>query len=58
MKNIEMNVEGEILTIRIDLSQDFGPSSSGKTTIVATSEGNVTLPGREEKLGLNVYKRK
>lgn len=58
MKNIEMNVEGEMLTIRIDLSQDFGPSSSGKTIIVATSEGNVTLPGREEKLGLNVYKRK
>lgn len=58
MKNIDMNVEGEMLTIRIDLSQDFGPSSSGKTIIVATSEGNVTLPGREEKLGLNVYKRK
>jgi hypothetical protein len=57
MKNVDMKVEGEILTIKVDLSQNFGPSSSGKTVIVATTEGNVTLPGREEKLGLNIYKR-
>jgi|GEM_PF-3617979 len=24
MKNIEMKVEGEILTVRIDLAKDFG----------------------------------
>ena len=57
MKNVEMSVEGDILTIKIDLAKSFGPSSTGKTTIVATTEGNVTLPGRSEKMGLNVYRR-
>jgi hypothetical protein len=58
MKNVELKVEGNILTIRVDLSKEFGPSSSGKTTIVATTEGDVSLPDREEKLGLNVYRKK
>ena len=58
MKNVEMKVEGTLMTITVDLSKDFGPSSSGKTTIIATTEGNVTIPGREEKIGLNIYKKK
>lgn len=58
MKNIEMKVEGKILTITIDLSQEFGRSSSGKTTIVASTEGNIGVPDNEEiKIGLNVYKK-
>lgn len=58
MKNIQMAVEGNILTIRVDLSKEFGPSSSGKTVIVASTEGSVTVPDRQEKVGLNVYKKK
>jgi len=58
MKNVEMKVEGNILTIKVDLSKEYGPSSSGKTTIVATTEGNITVPERDEKVGLNVYKKK
>ena len=58
MKNVEMVLEGTILTIRVDLTKEFGPSSSGKTIIVATTEGNVAVPGREEKVGLNVYRKK
>jgi hypothetical protein len=57
MKNVEMAVDGDVLTITIDLSKDFGPSKSGKTTIVASSEGNKSVPGREERIGLNVYKQ-
>lgn len=57
MKNVEWTLEGDILTIRIDLRQSFGPSSSGKTTIVASTEGNVAVAAdREEKIGLNVYR--
>lgn len=53
-----MKVEGKILTIKIDLSQEFGRSSSGKTTIVASTEGNIGVPDNEEiKIGLNVYKK-
>jgi hypothetical protein len=58
MKNVEMSVEGNILTIKVDLSKEYGPSSSGKTIIVASTEGNVPIPNREEKLGLNVYRKK
>ncbi|MFZ5950675.1 MAG: hypothetical protein ACOYXC_08215 [Candidatus Rifleibacteriota bacterium] len=58
MKNVEMNVEGNILTIKVDLTKDFGASSSGKSVIVASTEGNYALPGREEKIGLNVYRKK
>ena len=59
MKNVEMTIEGSILTIKVDLNQDFGPSSSGKTIIIASTEGNVSVPDNEEKkIGLNVYKKK
>ncbi len=57
MKNVEMLVEGDLLTITVDMSQEFGPSKSGKTTIVASTEGNKSVPGREEKIGLNIYKQ-
>jgi hypothetical protein len=59
MKNVEMTVDENILTIKVDLSKDFGPSSSGKTIIIASTEGNVVIPGHEEaKVGLNVYRKK
>lgn len=58
MKNVEMSVEGNILTVKIDLTKEYGPSSSGKTIIIASTEGNVSVPDREEKIGLNVYRKK
>ncbi len=58
MKNVELTVEGTMLTIKVDLSKEFGPSSSGKTIIIASTEGNVSIPDREEKIGLNIYKKK
>jgi hypothetical protein len=58
MKNVALTVEGTMLTIKVDLSKEFGPSSSGKTIIIASTEGNVSIPDREEKIGLNIYKKK
>jgi hypothetical protein len=59
MKNVEMNVEGNTLVIKVDLAKEFGPSSSGKTIIIASTEGNVSVPGMEDKkVGLNVYRKK
>lgn len=59
MKNVEMKVEGHFLTIKVDLTKDFGPSSSEKTIIIASTEGNVAVNGHEEaKVGLNVYRKK
>jgi hypothetical protein len=58
MKNVEMKIDGDILTITVDLSKEFGPSASGKTIIIASTEGNVPVPDRDEKVGLNVYRKK
>jgi hypothetical protein len=58
MKNVEMTVEGNILTIKVNLTKDFGPSSSKKSIIIASTEGNVSVPDRQEKVGLNVYRTK
>jgi len=56
MQNVETKVEGNKLHITVDLSKSFGPSSTGKTTIVASSKGNVEVaPG--VKMGINVYKK-
>ncbi|MCK6440612.1 MAG: hypothetical protein L6Q71_10500 [Planctomycetes bacterium] len=57
MKNVELSINGDILTIKVDLSKSFGASASGKSIIIASTEGNYTLPDREEKIGLNVYKK-
>ncbi len=58
MKNIHMTVEGTILTITVDLARECGPSSSGKTIIMASTERSIAVPEREEKVGLNVYRKK
>jgi len=59
MKNTEMKLEGNVLTIKVDLTKEFGPSSSGKTIIIASTEGNVAVDGHEEvKVGLNVYRKR
>ncbi len=56
MKNVELEVDGDKLTVTVDLSKEFGPSKSGKTVIIASTVGNKRIPGREERIGLNVYK--
>jgi hypothetical protein len=59
MKNVEMKIEDNVLVIKVDLTQEFGPSASGKNIIIASTEGNVSIPSRDDtKVGLNVYRRK
>lgn len=56
-KNIEASVKGGKLTLTIDLKEEQGKSGSGKSTIIATTSGNVTVEGTDGmKLGLNLYK--
>jgi hypothetical protein len=58
MKNCEMKLDGNILTITVDISKNFGKSSSGKSEIIASTEGNVSVPDSDNiKIGLNVYKK-
>ena len=55
-KNVVGKIEGDLLILTIDLTQNFGSSSSGKSTIIATTSGNVAIPGTNAQLGLNLYK--
>jgi hypothetical protein len=56
MKNIVMKVDKDLLTMTIDLSKEFGPSKSGKTTIVASTEGSKSIPGMDHRIGMTVYR--
>lgn len=56
MKNIEIKKDGSTLTIKIDLSKSFGASASGKSIIIATTEGNEALENGV-MLGINCYKK-
>jgi hypothetical protein len=56
MTNVEMSVEKNILTIKVDMSKRFGKSKTGKTIKVASTDGNQSAPENDEiKIGLNVY---
>jgi hypothetical protein len=58
MKNCEMKLTGNMLTITVDVSKDFGKSSSGKSIVIASTEGNISIPEKNDvKIGLNVYKK-
>ena len=58
MKNVRLEVKGNVLTITVDLGADNGLSSSGKSVLIASTEGNVDVPDTVGgvKLGLNVYR--
>jgi hypothetical protein len=53
-RNVKVNVEGDKLTLEVDLSEKAEPSGSGKTLIIATSQGNKRIG--DVHVGLNVYK--
>jgi len=58
MKNADVKVEGNKLTITVDLSKNQGPSNSGKTIIIATSSGNKPIEGTDAIMGLNIYTKR
>ena len=57
MKNVKIEVREDRLYIEVDLTEEIGLSSSGKSVLIATTEGQAKLEGREERVGLNAYKR-
>ncbi len=58
MKNVNLVVspDKKTATLTIDLTQSFGKSTTGKSEKVASTDGNVSIPGTDLKIGLNVYK--
>ena len=63
MQNINLVVvkekDGEEnLIITINLTKEFGRSKSGKSTIIATTAGNNSIPDHPDiHLGLNLYRK-
>ncbi len=59
MDNIDATIKGNALTLAIDLGKTLRPSKSGKSMLVASSAGRVTLHadnGQEFKLNLTIDK--
>eukprot|EP00759_Apiculatamorpha_spiralis_P050144 PhF_6_TR4503/c0_g1_i3/m.6256 len=55
-KNLEVSVTGPTtITFLIDITNNLGPSSSGKTFLIATTSGNKPLGATNAILGLNCF---
>lgn len=56
MENVKIDKKGDILTITVDLSKNAGPSKSGKSIVIASTQGNIIIDAEKKiYLGLNVY---
>jgi len=52
-----MTVEGKILTIRVDLTQEVASSPTGGTITIASTEGAASVPGHAYvKVRVNVFR--
>lgn len=59
MKNIISEVKDDILYLKVDLKRTIGDSKSGKSTLIATTSGNVDIKGAEGVMaGINIYRKK
>ena len=56
MQNVKIETQGTKLVITMDMTATGAKSASGKSTVVASTKGNVTVPGTDLKLGLNLYR--
>jgi len=55
--NLDVQVDGNKLIITVDLDKTMGPSKSGKSIIVASTRGNISVPKNDAiKMGINIYK--
>ena len=59
MENVTIEVKGDKLVLTVDLKKNIGTSTSGKSTVIGSTQGNQPVPGHEDiKVGINVYKKK
>ena len=58
MNNVEMQVEEDILTIKVDLSREPEATVRGKLALIASTDGRgERIPDRQEKVMLCVYRK-
>jgi hypothetical protein len=51
MQNVKYEINDNKLIIEVDLTQEFGPSKSGKTITIASTRGNRTIEGTDAIIG-------
>ena len=56
MQNVTTKIKGNKLIIEVDITKDFGLSKSGKTIMIASTQGNKVVADGGITLGLNLYK--
>lgn len=55
-RNVVAFMDGDTIVIRMDASAKGTESKSGKSSVVASTNGNVGVPGTDLKIGLNLYR--
>ena len=57
MQNVQVEIQGNMLVIAVDLSQSLGMSQSEKSMLIASTGGGIALPGQPDvKVNLTVYR--
>lgn len=54
-ENVKGSIEGNTLTLEIDMNHRGPKSASGKTVRVASTCGNLMIPGTAVTVGINAY---
>ena len=56
-QNLQYSIDGDELTLKIDLSKKGTLSAKGKSELISSSKGNqpIAYKGNVLKLGLNIY---
>ena len=58
MDNVVMTVSGDKLLIEVDLAEEGAMSASGKSTVIASTHGNIPVPDHSDmRIGLNLYRK-
>lgn len=55
-RNVTVAIEGDTIVVRMSASAEGTDSKSGKSTVIATTNGNVRVPGTDMNIGLNLYR--
>jgi len=56
MQNVNVDIKGDRLTITVDLKNKGENSKSGKSVVIATTQGNQAIADNLY-LGLNLYRK-
>jgi ABC-type cobalamin transport system ATPase subunit len=57
MENVTMRMEGTKLIIEVDTTHVIGPSQSGKTMLVASSQGIAPTPVKGINISMSLFKK-